>query len=242
VNLFAQVVQWFLDPAHWSGTRGVPNRLVDHLAYSVQALVIAALIAVPLGAWIGHTRRGGFLVVGTANGLRALPELGLLTLLVMLIGIGSGVLPLTIALVILAVPPLLAGTYAGVRNADPAVIDAARGMGMREHEVLTKVELPIAVPLILGGLRTATLQVVATATIGAYVGLSGLGRYLIDGLARNDYTQMAAGAVLVAALALVVEGLLGALQRLIVSPGLRAAPARRRAPRQAPVVAGGIAS
>jgi osmoprotectant transport system permease protein len=240
VNLFVEVVQWFGDASNWSGTRGVPSRLADHLAYTVQALLIAAVIAVPIGAVIGHTGRGGFFVVGTANGLRALPELGLLTLLVMVVGIG--VLPLTIALVILAVPPLLAGTYAGVRNTDPAVIDAARGMGMREHEVLAKVELPIAIPLIIGGLRTATLQVIATATIGAYIGLSGLGRFLLDGLARNDYTQMAAGAVLVAALALVVEGLLGTLQRLIVSPGLRTAPARGRAPRQAPVVAGGIAS
>jgi len=240
VNLFLEVVQWFGDASNWSGTRGVPSRLADHLAYTVQALLIAAVIAVPIGAVIGHTGRGGFFVVGTANGLRALPELGMLTLLVGFVGIG--LLPLTIALVILAVPPLLAGTYAGVRNTDPAVIDAARGMGMREQEVLTKVELPIAVPLILGGLRTATLQVIATATIGAYIGLSGLGRFLIDGLARNDYTEMAAGAVLVAALALIVEALLGALQRLLVSPGLRTAQASRRAPRQAPVVAGGIAS
>lgn len=240
MNLVAEILQWFADPAHWSGRSGVPARLLDHLVYTLQALAVAAVIAVPLGAVIGHTRRGGFLVVGAANGLRALPELGLLTLLVMIVGIG--VLPLTTAMVILAVPPLLAGTYAGVRNADPAVIDAARGMGMREHEVLTKVELPIAVPLVLGGLRTATLQVVATATIGAYIGLSGLGRYLIDGLARNDYTEMAAGAVLVAALALVVEGLLAGLQRLIVSPGLRTAQAARRAPRQAPVLAGGTAS
>jgi osmoprotectant transport system permease protein len=240
VNLVAEILQWFSDPSHWSGPAGVPARLVDHLGYTLQALLIAAVIAVPLGAWIGHTRRGGFLVVGAANGLRALPELGLLTLLVMFVGIG--VLPLTIALVVLAVPPLLAGTYAGVRNADAAVIDAARGMGMREPEVLTKVELPIAVPLVLGGLRTATLQVIATATIGAYIGLSGLGRFLIDGLARNDYTEMAAGAVLVAVLALAVEGLLGGVSRLIVSPGLRTAQVRRRAPRQAPVFAGGTAS
>jgi osmoprotectant transport system permease protein len=240
VNLFVEILQWFGDAANWSGSGGVPARLADHLVYTGQALIIAAVIAVPIGAVIGHTRRGGFFVVGTANGLRALPELGLLTLLVMFVGIG--VLPLTIALVILAVPPLLAGTYAGVRNTEPAIIDAARGMGMREHEVLTKVELPIAIPLMIGGLRTATLQVIATATIGAYIGLSGLGRFLIDGLANNDYTEMAAGAVLVAALALLVEGLLGGLQRLIVSPGLRTAQARRRAPRPAPVVAGGIAS
>jgi osmoprotectant transport system permease protein len=240
VNVLAEVVAWFADPSNWSGNTGVPARLLDHLGYTLQALLIAAVIAVPLGAAIGHTGRGGFLVVGSANGLRALPELGLLTLLVGFTGLG--ILPLTITLVILSVPPLLAGTYAGVRNADPAVVDAARGVGMREREVLTKVELPIAVPLILGGLRTATLQVIATATIGAYIGLSGLGRFLIDGLARNDYTEMAAGAVLVAGLALVVEGLLGGLQRLIVSPGLRPAQARRRAPRTAPVFAGGTAS
>jgi len=240
VNIVGDVIAWFADPSHWSGSTGVPARLLDHLGYTVQALLIAAVIAVPLGSVIGHTRRGGFLVVGSANGLRALPELGLLTLLVGFTGLG--ILPLTITMVVLAVPPLLAGTYAGVRNADPAVVDAARGMGMREREVLTKVELPIAVPLIVGGLRTATLQVIATATIGAYIGLSGLGRFLIDGLARNDYTEMAAGAVLVAALALVVEGLLGGLQRLIVSPGLRRAQARLRAPRQAPVFAGGTAS
>ncbi|WP_308282532.1 ABC transporter permease [Pseudonocardia nigra] len=237
MNLVLELVEWFGDATHWTGSSGVPARLADHLRYTVQAIVIAAVIAIPLGAVIGHTRRGGFLVVGSANGLRALPELGLLTLLVGFTGLG--VLPLTITLVILAVPPLLAGTYAGVRNADAAVIDAARGVGMREREVLTKVELPIAVPLILGGLRTATLQVIATATIGAYIGLSGLGRFLIDGLALRDYTQMVAGAVLVAALALLVEGLLGGLQRTIVSPGLHPAGARRRAPRQAPVFAGG---
>jgi osmoprotectant transport system permease protein len=237
VNLVLELVEWFGDATHWTGSSGVPARLADHLRYTVQAIVIAAVIAIPLGAVIGHTRRGGFLVVGSANGLRALPELGLLTLLVGFTGLG--VLPLTITMVILAVPPLLAGTYAGVRNADAAVIDAARGMGMREREVLTKVELPIAVPLILGGLRTATLQVIATATIGAYIGLSGLGRFLIDGLALRDYTQMVAGAVLVAALALLVEGLLGGLQRTIVSPGLRPTGAPRRAPRQAPVFAGG---
>ena len=128
---------------------------------------------------------------------------------------------------------------AGVRNADPAVVDAARGMGMREREVLLKVELPIALPLVIGGLRTATLQVVATAAIGAYISLGGLGRYLIDGLALNDYPRMVAGAVLIAALALVVEGLLAGLQRFIVSPGLRTAPTRTGSRRPTPVVAGG---
>jgi osmoprotectant transport system permease protein len=239
VNLVAEVLAWFADPQHWQGSSGVPARLAEHLRYTVLAVVLAALIAIPLGAVIGHTGRGSFLLVGIANGLRALPELGLLILLVLLTGIG--LLPLTVTLLILGIPPLLAGTYAGVRNADPAVVDAARGVGMREREVLLKVELPIALPLIIGGLRTATLQVIATAAIGAYISLGGLGRFLIDGLALNDYPRMVAGAVLIAALALVVEGLLAGLQRLIVSPGLRTAPTRTGSRRPTPVVAGGTA-
>jgi osmoprotectant transport system permease protein len=240
VNLVLEVLAWFADPEQWQGRSGIPARITEHLGYCAQALVIAAVIAVPLGALIGHTGRGGFALVGIANGLRALPELGVLILLVLLTGIG--LLPLTLTLVVLAVPPLLAGTYAGIRNADPAVVDAARGVGMREHEILMKVELPIALPLIIGGLRTATLQVIATAAIGAFVALGGLGRYLIDGLALNDYTRMAGGAVLIAVLALVVEGLLALVQRQIVSPGLRAAASTRTGSRRpTPVVAGGTA-
>jgi osmoprotectant transport system permease protein len=239
VNLVLEVLAWFADPDQWQGRNGIPARTAEHLVYSAQGVAIAAVIAVPLGALIGHTGRGGFLLVGLANGLRALPELGLLILLVLLTGIGM--LPLTITLVVLAVPPLLAGTYAGIRNTDPAVVDAARGVGMRERDVLVKVELPIALPLIIAGLRTATLQVIATAAIGAFIALGGLGRYLIDGLALNDYTRMAGGAVLIAVLALAVEGVLALLQRLIVSPGLRAASVRAGAPRPTPVVAGGTA-
>ncbi len=219
MNLFSEVVAWFADPAHWTGTKGVPNRLFEHLQYSGLALAIAIVIAVPIGALVGHTGRGGFLVVGAANALRSLPELGVLILLVYVAGIG--LLPVTVALVLLAVPPLLAGTYAGVRNVDRSVVDAARGMGMHERDILLRVELPNALPLLIGGLRTATLQVIATTAIAAFVSLGGLGRFLIDGLGILDYTQMAAGAVLVAALALVVEAVLAGVQRLVVSPGLR---------------------
>lgn len=230
--MLSNVVAWFADPGHWTGSSGVPTRVLEHLVYTLLAVVIGALIAVPLGAWIGHTGRGSFLVVGLANGMRALPELGLLTLLVLLIGIG--LLPVTLALVVLAVPPLLAGTYAGVRNVDRATVDAARGMGMHEREVLLKVELPNALPLVLGGLRAATLQVLATAAIAAYVALGGLGRFLIDGLAVSDYTTVIAGALLIAALALLVEGSLAAVQRVVVSPGLR--PARRARRQRRPQV------
>lgn len=220
------VFGWLLDPAHWSGPGSVPQRLVEHLGYVALTMLIAVVVAVPLGAWIGHTGRGGFLVVGSANGLRALPTLGVLILLVQWTGLG--LLGPLVALVLLAIPPVLAGTYAGVRNVDPAVVDAARGMGMRGRDVLFGVELPNALPLIISGIRSSVLQVVSTATIAAYVGLAGLGRYIIDGLAVRDFPQMIAGSILVAALAVVLDLALGGLQRLLVSPGLQLGGARRR--------------
>ncbi len=219
-------LSYLFDPAHWTGSQGIPMRLVEHLYYTALTLVIALVIAVPIGAWIGHTGRGGFVVVGLANGLRALPTLGLLVLIVGATGLGL-LGPIT-ALVILAVPPILAGTYAGVRNVDPTVVDAARGMGMRGREVLLGVELPNALPLIIGGVRSSVLQVISTATIAAYVALGGLGRYIIDGLALRDFPQMIAGSILVAALAVAADLLLAGLQKMIVSPGLRAAPGLRR--------------
>jgi len=219
---------WLFDPANWTGSGGIPARLVEHLGYVALAMIIALVIALPVGAWVGHTGRGGFLVVGSANALRALPTLGVLILLVTPFGL-SIIGPL-IALVVLAVPPLLAGTYAGVRNVDPAVVDAARGMGMRGGEVLWRVELPNALPLIIGGVRSAVLQVISTATIAAYVGLGGLGRYIFDGLAQRDFPQMIGGSLLVALLAIVVDLLLAALQKVIVSPGLQAVP--RSGPRR----------
>ena len=225
---------WLFDGDHWSGPTGIPARILEHLGYTALTVLIAAVIAVPLGAIIGHTGRGTFLVAGLSNGLRALPELGLLTLLVLLTYVG--LLPVVISLVILALPPILAGTYAGIRNVDGAVVDAARGMGMRESRILTQVELPNALPLILGGIRSAALQVIATATIAAYVSLGGLGRFVIDGNnagagSPNGYPQMAAGAIVIAALALVVEGVLEIVQRIAVSPGLRNAATRKRTAR-----------
>ncbi|HXV92612.1 MAG TPA: ABC transporter permease [Pseudonocardia sp.] len=225
---------WLFDPANWSGAGSIPQRLVEHLGYTALTLIIALAIAVPLGAWIGHTGRGGFLVVGLANGLRALPTLGLLVLLVSVV-FGIGLLGPLIALVILAVPPILAGTYAGVRNVDPAVVDAAHGMGMRGRDVLTKVELPNALPLIIGGIRSAVLQVISTATIAAYVALGGLGRFIIDGLALRDFPQMIGGSILVALLAIVADLMLAGLQKLLVSPGLQpAATSGRRRLRAVP--------
>jgi len=227
-------LDWLFNPDHWTGPTGIPTRILEHLGYTALTVVVAAAIAVPIGAVIGHTGRGTFLIAGLSNGLRALPELGLLTLLVLLTYVG--LLPVVISLVILALPPILAGTYAGVRNVDRAVVDAAQGMGMRGSTVLWKVELPNALPLILGGIRSATLQVIATATIAAYVALGGLGRFVIDGNnagagSPDGYPQMAAGAIVIALLALVVEGVLEVVQRLAVSPGLRNATTRGRVSR-----------
>jgi osmoprotectant transport system permease protein len=223
---------WLFDAANWTGQGGVFQRLLEHIGYTALTMAIAMVLAVPLGAWIGHTGRGGFLVVGLANGLRALPTLGLLVLLVGAIGIGL-IGPL-IALVILAVPPILAGTYAGVRNVDSAVVDAARGMGMRGRDVLFRVELPNALPLVVGGIRSSTLQVISTATIAAYVALGGLGRFIVDGLAIRDFPEMIAGSILVAALAIAADLLLAGLQKTLVSPGLQTVPSRGRRLRAVP--------
>jgi osmoprotectant transport system permease protein len=214
MNWFAAIGSWLTDPANWSGAGGIPTRVLEHLEYTGLALAFALVIGFPLGALVGHTGRGGFLLVGLANYLRALPSVGLLVLAFLVIGLG--LMPPIAALTILAVPPILAGTY--------SVVDAARGVGMRWYEVLFSVEIPNGLPLILGGVRSAALQVVATATIAAQVALGGLGRYIIDGNAEHTlagYAQMASGAVLVAALALLVEGALALVGRYAVSPGLR---------------------
>jgi osmoprotectant transport system permease protein len=234
MNLVELVWAWLTNPDNWTKNflgPGIPTRILEHLQYTGVAILIAAVIAVPLGSYVGHTGRGGVLVVGIANAFRALPELGLLIMLVLAMGVALAFQAVTIALVLLAVPPLLAGTYAGVRNVPPDVVDAARGMGMSEREIVVRVELPIALPLILGGLRSATLQVIATASIAAFVSLGGLGRYVIDGRAAggpDGYAEMAGGAVLIAVLAITAEFTLAGVQRLAVSPGVRTTTVRRR--------------
>ncbi len=215
---------WLTDPAHWSGPNGIPQRVLEHLIYSGISLAIAALIAIPLGIVVGHSGRAKW-TVSLANSLRAVPSLGLLFAVALWLGpkIASNlayVIPSVIVLVLLAVPPILSGTYAGIQGVDPAARDAAKGMGMTGSEVLRKVELPCALPLLLSGVRSATLQVIATATIAASISLGGLGRYLIDGLSVSDYAQMASGAILVAVLALAMDGILSLVQRVAVSPGL----------------------
>ena len=224
---------WLSDGTHWSGEDGIPHRLLEHLTYSGIAVLIAAVIAIPLGLYVGHTGRGRFVVVNVAGAARAIPSLGLLFISVLwvgprLSGDAAFVVPCEIVLVVLAIPPILAGAYSGVEEVDPSARDAAKGMGMRGFDVLTEVELPCALPLIFSGLRSGTLQVVATATIAATAGLGGLGRFLIDGLSVRDFGQMAGGAVLVAVLALAVDVVFAVVQRFTVSPGLTGRITARR--------------
>jgi len=229
---------WLSDPANWQGYDGIPARIVEHLEYSAVTLVLAALIGIPLGLWIGHTGRGRVLLVNLVNGMRSVPTLGLLFVAVLVVGpLLAGdiafLVPSIFVLVVLAIPPIMAGAYAGVEGVDPGARDAARGMGMRPAEVLFRVEVPCALPLLFGGLRSAALQVVATATLAASVSLGGLGRFLIDGQAYRDYGQMAGGALLVAALAMLVDLVFATVQRLVVSPGLTPVRVTGRAVRRA---------
>lgn len=204
MTFLSQAIAYLLNVDNWLGPVGLATRIIEHLQYTAAAVAVSALIAVPLGLLIGHTGRGALVVVSAVNGLRALPTLGVLLLAVLLCGLG--LLPPITALMLLGIPPLLAGSYAGIASVDAAVVDAARSMGMTERQVLLRVEVPNALPLILGGLRTATLQVVATATVAAYASLGGLGRLLIDGLTVRQFHIAVVGALLVAALALILDG------------------------------------
>ncbi len=233
--MIASMWAWLVAGAQWQGEDGIPHRLLQHVEYTLVVVLIAGLLAIPLGLVVGHTGRGRWLVA-TANIARAVPTLGLLFAVTLWLGphIHSDlafVIPSVIVLVLLAMPPILSGTYAGIEAVDPAARDAARGVGMTGGEVLRQVEVPCALPLLLSGLRSAVLQVIATATIAAYVGMGGLGRYLIDGVAQADYAQAAGGAVLVALLALVVDTVLAWVQRLVVSPGLTERAAARASAR-----------
>jgi len=203
VNIFS----YLLDSANWPGPGKTLDLLAEHLAYTVAAVAIAALIAIPLGILIGHTGRGSFLVIGLTNGARAIPSLGLLVLVVLLLGTGFS--RTVLVLTLLALPAILTATAAGIAGADREAVHAARAIGMTEGQVVGQVEWPLALPLVLSGLRSATLQVVATATVAAFVGGGGLGRLLISGQRSGNYSQMFAGAFLIALLAILLDLLLG---------------------------------
>ncbi|MFE0253797.1 ABC transporter permease [Streptomyces sp. NPDC059010] len=219
MNVLNFINAFFSDSGHWQGYDGIPTRVAEHIQYTLTALAIAAAIGLPVGLLTGHTGRGGNTLALIATAGRALPSFGLMVLMFILLGLGMA--PVMIPLVVLAVPPILVTTYEAMRSVDPAPVDAARGMGMAETGVLFRVELPVALPLILSGLRSAAIQIVSTATIAAYVSFGGLGRYIIDGLYQRNYEKVVGGATLVAALALTTLALFWALGRLAVSAGVR---------------------
>jgi osmoprotectant transport system permease protein len=207
------LVAWFLDPLHWSGPNGVPIRLLEHILVSGLAIAFGALIALPAGLAIGHTGRGERVAIAVAGLGRAVPSYALLILFVPFFGLGfSSAVP---ALVLLTIPPILVNTVAGLRNVDAETVEAGRGMGMTEWQVLRDVELPPALPAIVAGLRTSAVQVVATATLAALVAGGGLGRYIVDGFAVQRYDRLVAGAILVALLAFLTERALTLVQRRV---------------------------
>jgi osmoprotectant transport system permease protein len=229
VSTLIAVLHWFVDPAHWTGTDGIPTRLAQHIQLSAESVFIGALIALPAGILLGHYGRFGNLAINVSNVGRAVPSFGILVIAFQVFGLGD--LPIILSLTALAIPPMVTNSYVALREVDPDVKDAARGMGYRELARLLRVELPLAVPLIMAGVRTSAVQVVATATLAALIAGGGFGRYIIDGLDEQDYTKLFAGAILVALLALATEFALAGAERLLVPRGIRLlrAPASRRA-------------
>ena len=225
MTFLIDALRWFGDPAHYQGSDAVQTRLLEHVELSGLALLIGGLVALPVGLWLGHTGRFGFIAVNIANLGRALPSLALLAFalpIAFALGLGLGFWPTLISLVPLAIPPLLTNSYVGVRGVDPDLVEAARGAGMGDLGILLRIELPLALPLVIAGMRTAAVNVVATATLGALVAGGGLGRYIVDGLGLQEFDRLLAGALLVALLAIVVELIFGAIERAAVSPGIRA--------------------
>jgi osmoprotectant transport system permease protein len=218
VEILGEVAAWFTDPASWSGVTGIPNRLFEHVWLSALVVVIGAAIAIPAGLAIGHTGRGAFLTVTIANLGRAIPSYALLLIFFTFFGIGfATTFP---ALLALTIPPILTSTFVGIREVDRDTVEAGRGMGMTELQVLRRVELPIALPVVIAGTRTAAVQVVATATLAALVGGGALGRFIVDGFALRQEDQLVGGAILVALLALITERAFTYVERALVSPGL----------------------
>ena len=217
--LFLQAIEWILDPAHWAEVNFGPGILAElgaHLWLTFVSVLVTALIALPAGLYIGHTGRGRRFAILLANAVRAFPTLGLLSLLLSLAffaGSLAGSVANVVVFVLLGVPPLLAGAYSGLESIDRRTVDAARAMGHTEWQILRRVELPLAAPLILGGFRSTTLQIIASVTLVSNFGTNTLGDFIISGLAANDYVEVVAGSILVTVLALIVDGLLALVER-----------------------------
>jgi osmoprotectant transport system permease protein len=225
VNLIEETAAWLTDPVNWSGAAGIPTRLAEHLLVSMSALAVAVAIALPIGLLIGHTKRGASLAINVANIGRALPTLAVITIVLPLTTmidpqLGFKFYPTMIALIILGIPPVLVNTYVGVSGVDAELVESAKGTGMQEVQILRRVEIPVALPVIAGGIRSAATQIVATATLGAIFGGGGLGRYLVEGIAQNDNGKIFGSVTLVAILCLTTEAVFALIQRRATSPGL----------------------
>src|SRR6266496_4018025 len=237
MHTFVQALRWLVDGSHWSGFDGIPIRTLQHLEISLVAVGIAATIAIPLGLYIGHTRRFQFLAVSVANIGRSIPSFGILSIAYVIVlklapSFAFGFVPTVVALVLLGIPPILTNAYVGVQNVDADTVEAARGMGMSERQVLAGLEVPMATRLIMAGIRTSSVTIVATATLSALIGGGTLGRYIVDFFAQRQNPKLVAGSILVAVLAILTELILGWVDRLVAprttsrsvrTPRLRAA-------------------
>lgn len=234
MNLFSEAMAWLFAPERFTGPDSLQIRIGEHLFYTFVSLLIVAVIAIPLGYFIGHTGRGREIAIGVSGAARAIPSFGLILLLVLLIGVTQKPLAAFVAFVLLGIPSVLAGAYSGLEAVDRRVIDAARAVGMTEWQILWKVEIPLGLPLLIGGLRSAALQIVATVTLAAYIGLGGLGGYIIAGLALRKFDQMLGAALVIVVLALVLDGIFALAERLVVPRGVsagRTSDVRTRSPR-----------
>jgi len=224
MTALGDLVRWLTDPVNWQGSHGIPVRVFEHIELSAISVFVALVIALPVAFYLGHTGRGGFIAINVANVGRALPSLALLAfglVIAISLGLGLGFWPTVFALVPLAIPPILTNAYVAIREVDRDVVDAARGMGLSERQILRSIEIPLGLPLMLAGIRTAAVNVVATATLGALVAGGALGRFIVDGLALQEYDQLMAGALLVALLAVATEVSFAALERATVPAGMR---------------------
>lgn len=222
MNYFIDAFAWIFSPERLTGSLPLPTAIAQHLAFTFGSVLIAAVIAIPAGWFIGHTGRGREFAIFLSGAARALPSLGLIVLLVLLLGVSLKTEAAVVAFVVLAIPSILAGAYAGFEAIDRSVIDTGRAMGMTPWQILWKIEVPLGLPLLIGGLRAATLQVVATVTIAAYVGLGGLGFYIIQGIALRDFPEILGASIVVIALALLLDGVFALLQHIVVPRGVAA--------------------
>ena len=221
MDVLRDALLWLSESEQWSGDGSLVQRVMEHLYYTGLAVIVAALVAIPAGYFVGHSARGSTWLVGLAGAARALPSFGLILLLVLLFGVSGRETAAVLALVVLGIPPLLAGAYSGIHQIPRTVIDAARAQGMKEWQILWRVEAPLSLPVLLGGLRQSVLQIVATATLIAYVGLGGLGYDIIQGIPLRRFDQTVGAAIVIVALALTLDAFLALATRSATPRGVR---------------------